>query len=98
MPAIRISKDCHFTRGKVTIFFFFFFFKNIKTPAGVFYLKANSTVFTKRENQKKETKLTVAIYKISGNYLQGFREFMQIKLIKTAICTIPGNVNAASGE
>ena len=46
---------------------FFFFFKNIKTPAGVFYLKTNSTVFTKRENRRKRNK-------INTSYLQDFRE------------------------
>ena len=44
-----------------------FFFLNIKTPAGVFYLKANSTVFTKTEKGRKRNK-------INTSYLQGFRE------------------------
>ena len=48
--------------------------------------------------EEKETKSTLAIYKISGNYLQGFREFMQIKLIKAAIFKIPGNMSTTSGS
>ena len=75
-----------------------FFFKNIKTPAGVFYWKNNSTVFTKTEKGRKRNKINLAIYKISGNYVQGFREFMQIKLNEAAICEIPGKVSATSGK
>ena len=48
--------------------------------------------------EEKETKSKLAIYKISGNYLQGFREFMQIKLIKAAIFKIPGNMSTTSGS
>ena len=47
MPSIEIS-----TVG-LEFFFLFFVFKNIKTPAGVFYWKANSAVFTKVKEKQK---------------------------------------------
>ena len=99
-PASATEKrDKRFMRGIEILFcFFFFFFLNIKTPAGVFYWKINSTYLQRQKKEEKETKSTLAIYKISGNYVQGFREFMQIKLNEAAICKIPGKVSAASGE
>ena len=91
LSTILVENVVKFSR----FFFLIFFFKNIKTPAGVFYWKANSTVFTKR---KKETKLTLTIYKASGKYLQGFRELMQIKLSSAAMYKIPRKAYRISGN
>ena len=63
-----------------------------------FIEKTTPPYLQRQKKEEKETKLTLAIYKISGNYVQGFREFMQIKLNEAAICKIPGKVSAASGE